>query len=650
MMKRPQRIPRFSVLRVLLAGLLIHVFLNLVIAGFSFFKQYPLMVIQQEPERFKQLVLTAQKMSKEELKETLNMHGKASTHDFWKRRDRSLDDKKLQELRARKKELHESIQSLFDPQMGPNALLIRTMDKITGLLGLVCLAFIIWYHLPLYRLFRQMRQDLDVPEDLRETCKVRLLRSPLLTALLPTLLVTLSTVAAWISAFFFKSSIYAQIMNFTAPLMFLSVILAALFMFLWQKRRVQTIFLHHVFTAKELLNKPPQFRDMKIQSKLMLLGMVTTILPLTLVFLFMLTSISFIPRPAELNDAQIAVLLGDYLKIVEKLGLGPMFLSWLKTEGLRKLPGLLHFNAINTPIMLIGLTLGILNALAYNAFMGRLTTADIVGPLTELRKKMQATASGEYHHHVIVRNNDEIGDLAQGFNMMLAGLEERERVKGLFGQYLTREVSEQILNGRVNLGGDLFEATIMFADIRNFTAMSEDMSPTEVLQFLNSYLERMIDVIAETGGIIDKFLGDGILAVFGAPVRNDSHAEQALRAALSMQRALDELNKTRAKSGQAPIAIGIGLHSGPIIAGNIGNNRKLEYTVIGDTVNLASRIEGLTKKHNTSILMSDAVFNKLPSKLVAEWNITELSRSQVVRGKKKRVQLYQVRTSARPSE
>ncbi|MCB1178800.1 MAG: adenylate/guanylate cyclase domain-containing protein, partial [Leptospiraceae bacterium] len=249
--------------------------------------------------------------------------------------------------------------------------------------------------------------------------------------------------------------------------------------------------------------------------------------------------------------------------------------------------------------------------------------------------------SGYCQNYVTVKSNDAIGELGEVIYKMLHGREEKEKVKSLFGQYLTREVSEEILNGRVKLGGDKFEATIIFSDIRNFTSMSEKMAPEEVLSFLNSYMEYMIDVIVEHGGIIDKFMGDGILATFGVPVRNDNHAEKALLAAKAMQAALSKLNEERKIENLSEIKIGIGIHTGIVIAGNIGNKHKTEYTVIGDTVNLASRIEGLTKSYNSSILISDSTYKQLPDKLKQELTLNELPNSSV-RGKKETVNLYEV--------
>jgi adenylate cyclase len=151
--------------------------------------------------------------------------------------------------------------------------------------------------------------------------------------------------------------------------------------------------------------------------------------------------------------------------------------------------------------------------------------------------------------------------------------------------------------------------TVLFSDIRGFTSMSERMEPEAVVSFLNDYLQRMVDIVFDEGGIVDKFIGDAVMAVFGAPFPKPDDAVRAVRAGHRMLEELDRFNEDQAKIGGVNIRIGIGIHTGPVIAGNIGSDKKMEYTVIGDTVNIASRVESLCKEHSTEFIITQACYD-----------------------------------------
>lgn len=199
------------------------------------------------------------------------------------------------------------------------------------------------------------------------------------------------------------------------------------------------------------------------------------------------------------------------------------------------------------------------------------------------------------------------GQLAASLNSMAAGLQERDHVKEVFGRYIATQVSDKILKGEANLGGEVRRVTILFSDIRNFTDMSEKMAPQQVVAFLNDYFTEMVDAVFEQSGILDKFMGDGLMAVFGSLGEPD-HQLHAVQAALRMKALLGKINGVRGVSGQAPIAIGIGIHTADVIVGNIGSRKRLEYTVIGDGVNTTSRLQGLNKEYGTTILISETTY------------------------------------------
>ncbi len=226
-----------------------------------------------------------------------------------------------------------------------------------------------------------------------------------------------------------------------------------------------------------------------------------------------------------------------------------------------------------------------------------------------LAGRMEAVRAGDLSVQAIVFGLDTFGVLASDFNRMVEGLRQREQLKESFGRYVTQQVVDEILAGRVALGGELKTATVLFSDIRGFTHMSEKLQPQEVVAFLNEYLEAMVDCVIEHGGVLDKFIGDAVMAVFGAPVSAGDPKDDAAAAvacAVAMGQRLSTINTARVARGQAEIKIGIGVHTGELVAGNIGSPRRMQYTVIGDTVNVGSRLESLTKEHHRRTLLSEA--------------------------------------------
>lgn len=234
----------------------------------------------------------------------------------------------------------------------------------------------------------------------------------------------------------------------------------------------------------------------------------------------------------------------------------------------------------------------------------------ITRPLNDLVAAMERAKRGAWET-VSVASRDEVGLLARAFNDMVHGLKERERLKNTLARYVSDDVAARILTERsdLELKGELREVTVLFLDIRGFTSISERLSPREVVAMLNDYFEAIIEVVFKHHGTINKFIGDAVMAIFGAPFAVDDAPMRAVRAAVEIEQAVAAVNHRRREAGLATVAIGIGINTGSAIAGNVGSERRMEYTVIGDDVNLAQRLEGLAREGE--ILVSQATYDKV---------------------------------------
>ena len=232
-------------------------------------------------------------------------------------------------------------------------------------------------------------------------------------------------------------------------------------------------------------------------------------------------------------------------------------------------------------------------------------------PLKLLSAAVGRVEQGDYTQGVQYVSNDESGILADGFNKMTASLAEKEFLRDTFGKVVDPRVRDYLTKGAVSLRGESREVTVLFCDIRSFTAMSEKLTAEEVVQFLNGYFSALGACISRNNGIINKYIGDAIMAMFGAPVPSEQHAEDAFNAAVEMRSALADLNRQYAAQGKPPVRFGIGIHTGSVFAGTIGSRERMEYTIIGDTVNTASRIESLCKDYGTDILVSESTVSRL---------------------------------------
>jgi adenylate cyclase len=279
-------------------------------------------------------------------------------------------------------------------------------------------------------------------------------------------------------------------------------------------------------------------------------------------------------------------------------------------------------------------TVGVAFGLCTAVMIGRFVSE----PIDQLRAAAQGVSEGRLDANVHLPRADEFGLLIAEFNHMLHELREKERLRQTFGLHVGRKTADQILARDPGLSGVEQLITIMFVDIRSFTRRSENLPPTETVRMLNEFLRVMVNVVeTRHKGIINKFLGDGFMALFGIGADAANHADEALAAGRDMLSALEELNTSLVREGREPIAVGIGIHTGPAIVGSIGSPERLEFTAIGSAVNIASRIEGLTKIVHRSLLLTEATAKHLLEKTALE----DLP-PQSVRGVEKPMHVYSV--------
>ncbi|MBL8516633.1 MAG: HAMP domain-containing protein [Betaproteobacteria bacterium] len=256
-------------------------------------------------------------------------------------------------------------------------------------------------------------------------------------------------------------------------------------------------------------------------------------------------------------------------------------------------------------------------------------------PVTQLADAARLMTKGEYIHTIEVKSGDEIGELASAFNTMAKGMEERDTVRDILGKVASQAVAEQLLTRQIELGGEEREVTVLFADIRSFTHLCESLTPTQTLALLNRYLTEINTVIEANDGVIDKYTGDGVMALFGAPIARTDDAGRALQAAMTIVARISQLGHQLAEEGLPHPDIGIGINTARVIAGNIGSASRLNYTVLGDGVNLAARLEGLTKRYQVPIVVGEATRARLDR---LSWR--ELDKVRV-KGKTVPVRIYQ---------
>ncbi|MEZ5400211.1 MAG: adenylate/guanylate cyclase domain-containing protein [Bryobacteraceae bacterium] len=258
-------------------------------------------------------------------------------------------------------------------------------------------------------------------------------------------------------------------------------------------------------------------------------------------------------------------------------------------------------------------------------------------PLLSLKSALESIGRGEFDVTIHTDSVSEFSQVAETVQTLGKGLQERDRVKKAFSRYLSPQVMDSVMAAETapRLHGERSKVTIMFVDIRGFTTMSENMRPEQSVFILNAVFEKTVEVIFRHGGSLDKFLGDGLMAVFGAPRQDINQEENAVRAALEIQRQIDILNGSEEFENIPNIRLGIGINSGVAVVGNIGSAQRMEYTAIGDTVNVAARLQSATGELGVEVLVSEYTFNAVRGMFRAR-NVGELA----VKGREDTVEGY----------
>ncbi|MHB8690670.1 MAG: adenylate/guanylate cyclase domain-containing protein [Solirubrobacteraceae bacterium] len=270
--------------------------------------------------------------------------------------------------------------------------------------------------------------------------------------------------------------------------------------------------------------------------------------------------------------------------------------------------------------LLAAVGVGLLLSTELTVFLSR----SVTGPIASLRVGLAGVRGGDYSVRVPVVTTDELGELSHDFNLMALGLQERERMREAFGTYLDHDIVPLILSGQFPKEGVEVTVSIMFVDVRDFTAFAEGAQPTEVIASLNSLFEVIVPIVTAHGGHVDKFLGDGLLAVFGAPEGYEDHADRAVAAGEQIVCAVNRPD--------AELRVGVGINTGAVVAGSIGGAGRLNFSVIGDPVNVSARVEAATRETGDDLLMTTQTRDALrrPLELISRGTVALKGKAEPV--------------------
>lgn len=481
---------------------------------------------------------------------------------------------------------------------------------------------------PFKRFFRRRKKQLFIAQRLENHCRKWLLKTPVIHAILFAIphAISLSYTAWTIYSGKLENDLKFSLLQDYFYVSLLSAFLTILFVYYWSKHRVHLFYLEVLYTDVELRKRIFKKKVGKIRDRLWISSGMTTLLPLSIVIFYIALSVTSFKDLGilEITPEIRTILYGSYASLAEDISLG----------------NIIYINSINAYMMIVGIGTSIFVSLVYIFAFVRWTTLDIVYPVKELLYNIHKTGEGDANFS-IVRTNDEIGELSEGFNIMAQRIKDHiDNINALSISYF-RFVPKQFLDflGKekitdIKLGDQVQrEMTVMFSDIREFTEISENFTPKENFDFINHYLGYMEPVVMKNNGFIDKYIGDSIMALYSLSV-ND-----AINAAIEMRSKLEEFNEDLKMNDQRTIDSGIGIHTGDLMLGIVGGKSRIEGTVISDHVNLASRLEGLTKIYGAPIIVSQDSLIKIENPLQYNFRFLDIVK---VKGRKSSVNIFEI--------
>ncbi len=500
-----------------------------------------------------------------------------------------------------------------------------------ALLSLLLLLFYMW---PIKRYFKKLKKGSVVEAKLRQKVKKRIYQLPLVASLLFSLIFVVQRMEELYIVFFdVEISSLSESMAISGEFITTSIVAALvtiIFVYQWFQYKVETQYLEHVLTPEELIYKDKEFFTGKIRNRLWTSSLMTTFLPILIVFLYITINVSHVPKLMEdtYTKEVKTILFGEALVDRASIGVDDIP-SWV-----------FYYDIPNSFLMVFGMMSSMIVAFIYVFFFIRWTTARIVVPIHDLLDKMHLVQNGDFTSYTYIKTPDEMGRLTSGYNEMVTKLgvyfKDINEMKDSYRRFVPQQFLDYLGKEKfsdIKLGDQVEkEMSVLFSDIRDFTSISEKMTPQQNFNFINDYLSYMEPVISKYHGFIDKYIGDAIMALFPNP-------DDAIKAALEMLDKLEEFNVLQKKKERPIVKIGLGIHTGNLMLGVIGGVNRMEGTVISDAVNLAARLEGLTKKYKRTIIISDSTKNKMMGKEIVNF---EFLGETKVKGKEKSTEIYSI--------